>query len=219
MSIPKSPFALLLLTLLLALQACSSGSSSDVALPDPPPVANNQPPVLSGIPPDTAVQDRVYSFIPTATDPESDPLIFTIENLPGWATFDTGTGELSGSPTVQHLGSYTGISISVSDGKDETTLGPFDIEVVPTATGSLTLSWKPPTQSADGSQLTDLAGYRIRWGTQSGNYPNLDQVDNPGLSRLVIDGLAPGTYFFVVSAIDSSNNESAASNEADGIVQ
>ena len=219
MSIPKSPFALLLLILLLALQACSSGSSSDVALPDPPPVANNQPPVLSGTPTNTVVQDRVYSFMPAASDPDADPLIFTIENLPGWATFDAGTGELSASPTVQHLGLFTGISIGVNDGTVETTLGPFDIEVVATASGTLTLSWTPPTESADGSQLTDLAGYRIRWGTQSGNRPNLDQVDNPGLASFVIEGLAPGSYFFVVSAFDSSNNEGSMSNEANGIVQ
>lgn len=29
--------------------------------------------------------------------------------------------------------------------------------------------WTPPTQNTDGTPLTDLAGYRIEWGTCNGN--------------------------------------------------
>ena len=73
-------------------------------------------------------------------------------------------------------------------------------------------------QSADGTPLIDLASYRIHWGTQSGIYPNLLQVDSPGVSSFVIDGLAAGNYFFAVSAVDTSDNESQVSNEASGTV-
>lgn len=34
-----------------------------------------------------------------------------------------------------------------------------------TVRGSATLSWTPPTKNTDGSRLTDLAGYKIYYGT------------------------------------------------------
>ena len=85
------------------------------------------------------------------------------------------------------------------------------------ALGSLTISWTAPTVSADGSSLNDLAGYRIRWGTQSGVYTNMTEIDNPSLTRYVIDNVVPAEYFVVISAFDNSENESANSNEARGV--
>ena len=206
----------------IALSACSSSDSSSGANDN---TVNddtgdvNQPPALSGVPPDHAMQDQVYSFTPESSDPDNDPLVFTITNMPNWATFDTATGKLSGTPSMQHVGTYSNISINVSDGQASTELSPFAIEVLSGATGSLTLSWTPPTQSADGSPLTDLAGYRLRWGTQSGDYPNLSEIDNSGTATFVVDGLAPGNYFMVLTAIDMAGNESDPSNEAMGSVQ
>jgi len=74
--------------------------------------------------------------------------------------------------------------------------------------GSATLSWQAPTQRADGSPLTNLAGYRIRYGTAPGSYPNLVQIANPGVTTHVIGNLPPGTYYFVATAYDSSGRES-----------
>jgi hypothetical protein len=58
----------------------------------------------------------------------------------------------------------------------------------------------------------------VRWGTQTGDHPNLLEITNPGVASFVVDGLAPGSYFFVISAVDASDNESQASNEASGIL-
>lgn len=215
----KLPRRSLLFALMATAAACSSGSSdssTDTMQPTPP--AANQPPTLSGTAPSSAVQDMQYSFTPTASDPDGDTLTFTIDNMPAWANFDATSGTLNGTPTVQHIGTYTDVRISATDGQDSGDLAPFDIDVVATATGSLSLSWTPPTLNADGSSLDDLAGYRIRWGTQTGNLPNLQEVDNPGISRFVIDELAAGDYFFTVSAVDTSDNESVPSNEATGTV-
>ena len=203
----------------LATFACSSADNSPSAnQPSANQPSANQPPSLSGAPPPTAMQDLQYSFTPTSSDPEGDPLVFAITNTPSWASFDTTSGALTGMPLIQHLGTYADISISVSDGKSSAELSAFSIDVVPMSAGSLTLSWTPPTRSADGTPLTDLDSYRIRWGTQSGNHPNIQDVDNPGVSNFVIDGLASGIYFFTVSAVDTWDNESAASNEASGTV-
>ena len=79
---------------------------------------------------------------------------------------------------------------------------------VPQVTGSAKLSWTAPTTNADGTPLTDLAGYRVLWGTSPGNYTNSAQVNGLGAT---LDNLAPGTYYFVVRAVDTSANESADS--------
>ena len=42
------------------------------------------------------------------------------------------------------------------------------------------MSWLPPTQRDDGSALTDLAGYKLYWGTALDNYPNSLKISNIG---------------------------------------
>ena len=79
-----------------------------------------------------------------------------------------------------------------------------------TSTGSTTLSWMPPTTNDDGTPLT-LTGYRIYWGHAEGHYPHSVTVNNPGLSRYVVEQLTPATYYFVATAL-SSDGESPPSN-------
>lgn len=203
--------------LLFLLSGCGGGGNDDSS--GNPQSPANSAPTISGVPPTSVVQDTVYSFIPSASDPDNDPITFTIINQPGWSVFSSDTGALSGLPTGADLGLYTDILINASDGQESRSMAAFDIEVVPFATGSRTLSWTPPTENEDGSQLDDLAGYRIRWGTQSGDHRNLMEVNNPGISTFMVENLPPGTYFFVVSAFDASNNEGQASNEARAIVE
>ena len=83
-----------------------------------------------------------------------------------------------------------------------------------TATASATLAWTPPTQNEDGSPLTELAGYRIYWGSVPGSYPNSLTINDPGATRHVLEGLASGNYSFVATAFDTSGNESRFSNAA-----
>ncbi len=78
---------------------------------------------------------------------------------------------------------------------------------------SVTLSWIPPTENEDGTPLTNLAGYRIRYGDRSGSYSKTISVTNPGLAAYVIDGLLPETHYFVMSSVNSSGVESQYSNE------
>lgn len=82
------------------------------------------------------------------------------------------------------------------------------------ATGTAELTWTPPTENADETTLTDLAGYRIYYGTSEGIYPNSISLDNPGIASYVVERLAPGTYYFVVTAYDDDGNESTYSNVA-----
>ena len=64
-------------------------------------------------------------------DPDlADTMTFGVQNPPVWAGFDTATGELSGTPLNEHVGSTGGIVISVADGEGGTdSLTAFSITV------------------------------------------------------------------------------------------
>jgi hypothetical protein len=126
---------------------------------------------------------------------------------------------LQGTPAAGHAGTYDNIVITVSDGSATASLPAFSITVLAVATGSATLSWTPPTTNTDGSPLTNLAGYRVHWGSAIGSYTSSVRLDNPGLASYVVEGLAPGTYYFVVTALNSAQVESQFSNVASKTIQ
>ena len=83
--------------------------------------------------------------------------------------------------------------------------------IVTNAYSSVTLNWTPPTTNTDGTPLTDLAGYKLYYGTSSGNYGSPIDVNN--VTTYTISNLTVGSYYFVVTAYDLSGNESDYSNE------
>lgn len=85
--------------------------------------------------------------------------------------------------------------------------------------GSVTLNWTAPTLNDDGSALTDLAGYKIYWGTAPGSYPNSVTINDPDATSYIVDNLAVGTYEFVATSFNTSNIESAYSNPVTKVAQ
>ena len=84
----------------------------------------------------------------------------------------------------------------------------------PTGSGSVTLTWQPPTQNADGTPLTDLSGYTIYVGISSNDYTFREiRLNNPGLTAYVVEDLAPGTYYFAATSLNSAGTESSLSGE------
>jgi hypothetical protein len=77
------------------------------------------------------------------------------------------------------------------------------------ATG--TLSWQVPTSNADGSPLTNLAGYRIIYGREARDLDQSVQIDNPSISTYVVERLSPGTWYFAVIAVNRYCLESVPS--------
>ncbi len=74
------------------------------------------------------------------------------------------------------------------------------------------LAWDAPTTNVDGTPLTDLAGYRLYYGQTSGNYQSFVDIGNQ--TTYTLAGLQPGqTYYFAVTAYDTSGTQSAFSNE------
>jgi hypothetical protein len=180
---------------------------------------SNRAPVISGTPLTSVVVGAAYSFQPTASDPDGDPLTFSITNRPSWATFNATSGRLQGTPTAANVGTYNNIQIRVSDDDATTSLAAFNITVLAFASGSATLTWQPPTQNTDGSPLTNLAGYRVYWGLAAADLASSVTLNNAGLTSYVVQNLAPGMYFFAVSALNSLGVESELSNTASKAIQ
>jgi hypothetical protein len=92
--------------------------------------------------------------------------------------------------------------------------------------GFLNLEWNEPTTNADGSPLTDLAGYRVYSGTSTLTCPGPGFVSisapvpdpTPGQTFAAsLTSLTPGTTYFIrVSAVDSSGNESPCTPAVSG---
>jgi hypothetical protein len=182
---------------------------------------SNTAPNITGTPITTARVGYAYSFTPSASDANGDPLTFSITNKPSWASFSTSTGRISGTPSS--TGTTSGIVIKVTDSKGASaSLASFSVVVSTASSGgssSATLSWTPPTRNTDGTTLTNLAGYRINYGTSASNLSQSVTVANPGLSNYVVENLSAGTWYFTIKAYTSSGSESAASSVASKSIQ
>lgn len=179
----------------------------------------NRAPVISGTPARSVNAGSAYSFRPTASDADGNTLTYSIANRPSWATFNTTSGQLSGTPSASQVGTYSNIVISVSDGRATASLAAFSIAVVDVSNGGATLSWSAPTSNTDGTALSNLAGYRVSYGTSSSALTQTVQIANPSVTNYTISNLSPGTYYFAVRAYTSNGTESNNSNVSSKTVQ
>ena len=98
---------------------------------------------------------------------------------------------------------------------------------------SITVSWQPSITNEDGTPCMDLAGYKIYYdkdksgapyngiGIQEGDSPILLPLSifaDPAKPEFILNGLTSGTYYLVVTAYDTSVNESRYSNEINPFV-
>jgi hypothetical protein len=75
-------------------------------------------------------------------------------------------------------------------------------------TGSVTLSWTPPSQNVDGTPLQDLAGYRVYYSQAPWGWTSSLNVPDPGVTTVQIPNLSAGTWYFMVSAYNATGAES-----------
>jgi len=82
---------------------------------------------------------------------------------------------------------------------------PFTISLV-MAAGTATISW-------DKSQEPDIKGYKIFYGTESGNLTDYVEVNSPDKTSYTFEDLQEGkTYYFYVVAVDLAGQESEPSD-------
>ena len=106
---------------------------------------SDSPPTISGTPPSGVVAGQSYWFQPVLGDAGGHPLTVSIANCPTWASFNTQTGALSGTPSAAQAGTYPNIVISVSDGTTQVSLPAFTIMVTQAGTDVPVISGKPAT--------------------------------------------------------------------------
>lgn len=189
------------------LVACGGGGGEPSS--NPPPPANRAPTISVASSFDVLVGQAV-TVTPNASDPDGDALTFSISNQPQWTSFSAQTGVLSGTPGASDVGVFN-VTITVSDGKAQAS-DQAGITVSAAVAGRATLSWDAPAQRVDGSPLTNLAGFKLYYGTSAGNLGNVIQVADPGARSWVIENLTTGTWYFAASAYDQGSIESARSN-------
>ena len=170
-----------------------------------------------------------YSFTPTANDADGDTLTFSISGLPGWASFNSSNGALSGTPKSGDVGTYSNIVITVTDGSASASLAPFSVVVndvpnsapsisgtaAPEVTAGSDYSFTPTANDADGDTLTFSISGLPRWASFNESTGELSGTPQPGdvgtYSNIVItvtDGSASASlapFSVVVNAIANSS--------------
>ena len=116
----------------------------------------------------------------------------------GW----TGNKPTHGSQHVGGLTADTNYTLSC-EGADGTGVAMTQVMVQ-----RATLRW---TRSGGAAAPT---AYRVLWGSRSGQPENSVTLANPKVVQHVINLPGPGTYYFVLAALDASNKELGRSNEA-----
>jgi len=77
------------------------------------------------------------------------------------------------------------------------------------------LSWVAPSEREDGTglALSEIAGYRIYYGTTAGIYQNQIDINDKTAQETQIANIPEGTYFAVMTTIDTDGRESDFSSE------
>ena len=78
-------------------------------------------------------------------------------------------------------------------------------------------SWSAPTEREDGSALalSDIAGYRIYYGLESGIYTGKIDINNHTTTQAQLSSLPSDKYFVVITTIDTGGRESVFSSEVE----
>jgi hypothetical protein len=128
---------LLAATFSLLLAACDFGNGSKAVSSNDTPNAPTSPaqstpnvvPTLTGTPATTVTAGTTYLFQPQAADADGDALTFSATGLPGWASINSQTGALAGTPTESDVGTTAEVILSVSDGEASISLPAFRIAI------------------------------------------------------------------------------------------
>jgi|GEM_PF-2383816 hypothetical protein len=130
------------------------------------------------------------SFAPVLTW-STNPVAKSCTASGGWS----GTKAASGTQTLSTISASTNYTLTCTWGS-----------------GSANVSWTTPTKNVDGSTLTNLARFKVVYGTSSSSLTNSLVVDDITRTSTTVSSLSPGTWYFAVRAVNTANTESANSS-------
>lgn len=161
--------------------------------------------------PTASTQNTSANFVFAVTDVSSG--IQSIDCQIDSAAYTTCTTAASYSSLA--VGAHT-FRVRAIDKAGNQTIQPYNWTIIAPLPVSVTLAWDPNTES-------NLSGYMIHYGTSSGNYSQTVSAGLPaivaGAVTFVVPNLPAGqTYYFVVTAYDSAQTETAFSNEVSKVV-
>lgn len=116
----------------------------------------------------------------------------------GWS----GTKAASGTQTLSAVRANTNFTLTCTWGS-----------------GSAVVNWTAPTKNSDGSNLTDLASFKVLYGTSSTSLTRTASVTDVTRRNTTISSLTPATWYFKVRAVNSKGVESGDSNVASKAVK
>jgi len=166
-------------------------------------------PVLNSIGDKTVQAELSLEFTISATDPNSDPLIYSASNLPSGATFSGQT--FSWTQTSSQVGTYSNIHFEVSDSK-YTDFENITITVTAIPSPEITdvKSENVTQNSADITWQTDqLATSKVEYGETTAYGLVVKSSSFVEAHTISISGLATSTlYYYRVSSKNTANKES-----------
>ena len=148
----------------------------------------------------------------TVTKTGTGSITWTASDNAAWLTLSPSTGTATAAVTasVNLAGLAAGthnaaISVAVTGSSNTPQSIPVSLTVTANSATSATLTWTANAES-------DLAGYKIYSGTQSGVYGTPISVGK--VTSHILTNLINGTtYFFTVTAYDTAGNESTSAPE------
>jgi hypothetical protein len=153
----------------LVLAGCGGGSSPSASSGSQTSssVTANGITLQASIPP-TVPAGSSYNGQVSASTATGKSVGFSIQNKPFWASFDTATGSLTGTPSSSAVGQYGNVLISASDGTASASLPAFSITVTGAGTATTGVA-RPSYNTGNGffvlnGKLYDANGreFRIR---------------------------------------------------------
>jgi len=89
--------------------------------------------------------------------------------------------------------------------------------VTPVTPSTVELSWIAPStrENAVPLSLSEIAGYKIYFGTRQGTYNNTIDVNDSTAVSYVLSGLTTGIYYIVLTTFDTDGRESQYSVEVE----
>jgi hypothetical protein len=123
----------------------------------------------------------------------TNPVASSCSASGGWS----GTKAASGSQTLPTITASTNYTLTCT-----------------WSTGSARVNWTIPTTNTNGSALTNLAAFRVYFGTSASAMSQTREINDISSTAATISSLAPGTWFFKVRAVNANQLESADSSVA-----